>query len=315
MSDRLRIGVVGAGVFGGYHASKYAASENAVLTGVFDPDAARARDLAERFGTRAAASVSALIEKSDAVVIASPATTHFDLACQTLGAGRHVFVEKPLALHPEEADELIAMAEERALILQVGHQERYVAAAFGLLERNLAPIKIDCIRNTASSGRCGDVSVVFDLMIHDFDLVRQLTDSCPERIAAEGGQDETSAEIVLQSGAIASFNASRKAPEVERRMTLVYEDGVIEFDFINREVVNTTPAALRNGFDQADTASPLADPLGYGAECFINAALYGEGVIVTGRHGADAVAWARAVEDAADMNVNNNEIATERRLA
>lgn len=315
MSDLLRIGVVGAGVFGAHHASKYAASQKTTLIGVFDTNFARACDLGARFDVRAAETFSELLNQVDAVVIASPATTHYDLARQALAAERHVFVEKPLALKLDDADMLVAMADERGLVLQVGHQERYVAAAFGLFDRSVSPLKIDCVRNTASSGRCEDVSVVFDLMVHDFDLVRQLTGSQPHQITAEGDENEACAEITLKSGAVASFAASRRAPSLERRMNLFYEDGAIEIDFVNRKVVNTTSAKLQNGFNQGGAPLAFTDPLGYGAQRFIDAVRSDEVPIVTGQDGRDAVAWASAVEEVASIDVITPYSANERMLA
>ena len=315
MSDMVTIGVVGAGVFGAHHASKYAASQKAALTAVFDTDLARARNLGARFDVYTAETFPELLDKAGAVVIASPATTHYDLARQALTAGRHVFVEKPLALRPEDADALVAIADERGLVLQVGHQERYVAAAFGLFDRNVGPVKVDCIRNAASSGRCEDVSVIFDLMVHDFDLVRQLTGSHPHQIIADGDEDEARASITMENGATASFAASRRAPSLERRMKLVYEDGVIEIDFVNRSVVNTTSAKLQNGFEESDAPLSFTDPLGYGAELFIDAVRSGEAPVVAGRDGRDAVTWAHAVEDAASIGVNSAYSANERMLA
>lgn len=305
VSSKLRIGVAGAGVFGAHHASKYAASNDAILVGVLDRHPDRAEALANRFGARVFDDEGALLDGVDALVIATPAVTHYDFARAALEAGRHVFVEKPVALTPEDADELIALADARSLILQVGHQERYVAAEVGLFERREAPLKIDCVRCAAPSGRCEDVSVVFDLMVHDLDLVRHLTKSELETLDASGDAHEAFAEMSLANGAVASFKASRRAAHLERRMTLVYEDGFIEIDFIKRDIVNSTPAALRSDLNGKQAPLAFVDPLGFGANQFVAAVLSGEAPVVSGRDGRDAVAWARRIEDAASISAGN----------
>ena len=315
MSDGIAIGVAGAGVFGGHHAGKYAGMKSAAVRGIYDIDQDRARQAASARGAEPFSDYDALVSAVDAVVIASPATTHYELARAALEAGRHVFVEKPLALRAEDAEALVALAEKQGLVLRTGHQERYVAAAIGLFELEDRPLTIDCIRCAAPSDRCRDVSVVFDLMIHDFDLVRQLTKSAPQRVRAEGGYDEARAEFLLESGTLATFRASRAAEALERRMRLVYEQGFIEIDFLERSVVNTTKAAMSGDFNAPDNsdgrserALAFADPLGLGAVKFIAAITAGGGEAagapsrafdhVTGRDGADAVSWACAVEGA-----------------
>lgn len=310
MSEDIRIGVAGAGVFGAHHSSKYAQMARATLAGVFDIDTERANKLASLCNTQAFDDFEALLGAVDAVVIASPASTHYRLARLALEAQRHVFVEKPLSLNVQEAEELSAFAKKQDLTLQVGHQERYVAMALGLMDYDAKPLRIECVRCAAPSGRCQDVSAVFDLMIHDFDLVRQLTKSQPEKVTARGHADEAEAELLLMDGVSAQFKVSRSAAVVERRMRLIYEEGFIEIDFMKRTIVNTTSAPLKNGFD--DTGAPLAftDPLGFGAERFVAAIVDGEDVHVTGQDGADATSWACAVENViatAGVEVNSSK--------
>jgi predicted dehydrogenase len=301
VTKRIKIGVAGAGVFGGHHCGKVAGLENAELSGVYDIDSEKAAAQARKHGAPAEEDFSALLERSDAVVIAAPAIAHYDLALEALRAGRHVFVEKPLALTLEEADELIALSVTRGLILQVGHQERYVAEAAGLFDRKRSPVKIDCIRHTAATGRCEDVSVVLDLMIHDIDLIRKLTGAGVETVSAQGANNSAEAELTLDNGSNVLLAASRRAGAPERRMTLVYDDGVIEFDFINRKAANTTPSPLHACFESG--AAPLAftDPLGYGAAAFAAAIAEGKTPLVTGADGREALEWALRIEEAAGI--------------
>jgi len=128
----LKVGVVGAGVFGNYHAQKAAAAARCELVGIADLDPARARAVAEPYGARAFESLDALIAACEAVVVAVPATYHADAVEAALAADRHVLVEKPLALDARTARRLAGEAVTRGLTLQVGHQERFVARAMGI---------------------------------------------------------------------------------------------------------------------------------------------------------------------------------------
>lgn len=316
MAKRMKIGVAGAGVFGGHHCGKIAGHDQAELTGVYDIDADKALVQARKHGVAAEANFCELLEKSDAVIIAAPAIAHYELALEALRARRHVFVEKPIALTLEEADELIALATAQGLILQVGHQERYVAKAAGLFDRHRAPVKVDCIRHTAATGRCEDVSVVLDLMIHDIDLIRKLTGANIESVFAKGAANAAEAELTLDNGTLVALAASRHDGAPERRMTLVYDDGVVEFDFVNRKAANTTPSPLHACFDAEGAPLSFTDPLAFGAAAFITAIAEGRMPAVTGADGREALSWALQIEDAAGIGAVYNDYKTpERRRA
>ena len=171
---QLRAGVIGAGVFGGHHARKYAASNRAELVGVYDVHPERANQLAGDLGCRGFTDVHALIEACDAVTVASPAIAHYEAVKTALNAGRHVLVEKPLADTAALGRELVDIARADDLVLQVGHQERFVFNAMGVFDIDAAPRRIDARRMGLRSTRNLDVSVTVDLMIHDLDLVMAL---------------------------------------------------------------------------------------------------------------------------------------------
>src|SRR5262249_45303332 len=145
-----------------------------------------AKSAAERFGAKTFQSLSEFAMHVDIATISTPATTHYSVARQLIDAGVHVLVEKPLALSLEEADDLIVRARARGVTLQVGHQERFVLTATGILNREKAPRKIVCRRAGPWTGRCTDVGVVLDLMIHDLDLVHQLVPGPLARATAAG---------------------------------------------------------------------------------------------------------------------------------
>lgn len=301
MKDGIRIGVAGAGVFGAYHAEKFAARTDAVVTGVYDVDFTRAQTLAGRWGAASFKDYAKFLQNIDAVIIAAPATCHFGLAEEALCEKRHLLVEKPLSLTLSEAETLIDAAATAKVVLQVGHQERYVCEAAGLFADTRAPMRIECVRRVRRTGRCEDVSVAFDLMVHDIDIVQRLTKSEACSIRAEGDEHEITAELVLENGTLVSLVAGRRAREPERRMTIAYEDRALGFDFVDRSLTDLTAQRRLAVYVADDGALALRDPLAHGAALFI-AAIQGEPcAYVTGQDGRACVDWAGRIEEAAGL--------------
>lgn len=284
---RLKTGVVGAGVFGAFHAGKHAASERADLIGVWDIDATRAQALAERFDARRFRSFDTLLSAVDAITIASPAPSHFDIARAALSAGRHVYVEKPLAMTVAEADELISLAEEKGLVLQVGHQERFVLAALDIDAGE--PKRLEFSRCGPPTGRGEEVSVVFDLMIHDLDIARCFGFGAPVSVNACGDRNETIATLTFSGGRQCSFIASRRAEWRRRLLKAEFGERTLEIDFINRMATGVAAEAAARAF---------ADPLGASVEAFFASVIDGATTLVDGKAGRAAIEWAAMIEDA-----------------
>ena len=309
MSKILKAGVIGAGVFGGYHAGKYVQSGRAKFIGVYDIDLARACAAAEKHaseppnGARGFDDLSAFLAAVDIVTIASPAQTHFDMASAALKAGKSVLIEKPIAQTLDQANALIALAKARNCVVAVGHQERAVFEAMGLLDIKESPLHISASRLGRVSERGTDVSVTLDLLIHDADLVMALMPGAFKSVSARGtsvythSADDITADIVFESGATASLTAGRTADEITRAMRIEYASGVISLDFVNRDFSNSTPYALNVDF--ANTAQGK-DPLGANVERFIDA-VFGETdmPLVSGEGGARALQLALAIDKAA----------------
>ena len=181
-------------------------------------------------------------------MIATPAVTHASLVGRALRAGRHVLVEKPLALTGIEANALVELAQAKEMVLQVGHQERFVFEAMGVLGAPEKPVFIEAVREAPPSptGRCEDVSVVFDLMVHDIDLANAAFGGGGRVSGATGATahtdklDEVTARIAFDDGAEAVIKASRCASERKRTMKAVFPSGEIEIDFIAKTVRNET---------------------------------------------------------------------------
>ena len=297
MSDTLRAGVVGAGVFGGFHAKKYIELEGVDFVGVYDLHPDRAAALAAPLGARAFADLDALLAEIDILTIASPAIAHAGEALAALTAGKPVYVEKPVTTTLEDADKVIAEAARRGLPVAVGHQERVVFQAMGLFDVTEKPLRLEAVRRGTPSPRNHDVSAVLDLMIHDLDLALTLTDADPIAVEAEGSEDETQAEVTFADGFTAVFGTSRIADARERTMKLVYPSGGLTIDFVARTFHNSTGFALNEHFTETPAGR---DPLGASVRAFIDAV---RGVsprpLVTGEEAARALDLALGVEQAA----------------
>lgn len=296
----LKVGLVGAGVFGGYHASKIAASCRTQFIGVFDPDKVRCSELAGKHGVTAFENQSTLLNEVDAVIVACPAIYHEPVASAALAQGCHVMVEKPLALTGAKAADLVRQADTASLVLQVGHQERFVLEAMGLFDIPEAPTQLEAIRFSppAPDGRAGDVSVIWDLMIHDLDMAAKLMGRTAKvnssgKVVHSGLIDEATAELSFESS-IAKIKASRAAPERDRRMSLTYPSGQIEINFLTRSVVNSTPFEVK-----ADVSEAMPDPLGAADEAFFAACLGERDCAIPGHAAAIAVAFAEQIEQTA----------------
>jgi predicted dehydrogenase len=275
-TQTLRAGVVGAGVFGGYHASKYAAFADVEFLGVFDPVQDHAAALCAKHGGAPFESLQDLVEACDVISVASPAVFHHDAARRALNAGKAVLVEKPLAATLEEARELVQIADLTGAVLRVGHQERFVFGAMGLFGDLPRIQALEARRMGVASARNLDVSVTLDLMIHDIDLALALAGARPDRIEAEmlenraGLADHVKTVLHFPGGVSARLEASRVAPDRDRVMTINYDgEAVVSVDFISRAFDNPAGLALDPGFN--DTAM-AKDSLGSNVAAFVRAA-------------------------------------------
>lgn len=303
-SKSLNAGLVGAGVFGGYHAAKYAADFRVDFIGVFDPVADHARALCQSHGGRHFESLSELIEAADILTVASPAVFHHDAARRALNAGRPVLVEKPVAATVAEARELVSLAEANGLVLQVGHQERFVFEAMGLFGDLPRLDVLHARRMGTPSPRNLDVSVTLDLMIHDIDLVLAIAGAEPDRIEAEmkaergGLADHVYATMNFPGGMTATLESSRVADARDRIMMLGYASGdQVEVDFLNKRFANEGKLHLDPDFADAPQSK---DSLGANVSAFVDAVIDGrKTVAATGRDGLRALETALRIDQAA----------------
>jgi predicted dehydrogenase len=251
---------------------------------------------------------AALLTACDALVVATPADVHHALSIAALRAGKHVLVEKPIAATLAQADELSALAVERQLVLQVGHQERF-SAAFGAMEGRLgAPLYLEATRIAPFKVRGTDVSVILDLMIHDLDMILSLVASPIESVDAVGAAvasehaDIANARIRFDNGAVATITASRVAARTERRMRIFAQDGYMAADFANRQLTVIARGRGKQvpgvaGFGMEEVSWQDHDALAAEHAAFVAAVLDGAPVLVDAAAGRRALAAALAVSD------------------
>jgi predicted dehydrogenase len=304
----LRIGVIGAGHFGRFHALKISRAARAVLAGVTDLNLERAAAVGAEAGGAPALALDALLASADAVVIAAPADRHFAIAETALRAGKHVLVEKPLAATLAEADSLAALAEAKRLVLQVGHLLRYSAEHAAIAARIRRPLYIEATRIAPFKPRGTDVSVILDLMIHDLDLILSLVDSEVESVDAIGAavssefEDIANARIRFANGCVAAITASRISLKTERKMRLFSQEGYLSADFVARKLTmigreQGIPVPGTDGFLLDDVSWQESDVLEAEHAAFIASCLDNAPVLVDAAAGRRALAAALAVSE------------------
>jgi predicted dehydrogenase len=305
--EGLRIGVVGAGHFGRYHALKVTASDRAVLSGVHDLDDERAKTLGWETGAPAL-DFAALLDASDAVIVAAPAEVHFAIGAAVLRAGRHLLMEKPIAATLAEADALAALAAGRRRVLQVGHLERF-SAAHGMVSGRMGrPLYIEATRIAPFKRRGTDVSVILDLMIHDLDLILSLVESPIESVDAVGAavasahEDIANARVRFRNGCVATVTASRISFRTERRMRIFAADGYTAVDFAARRLTligrgRGKPIPGVDPFGSEEVSWEDRDALAAEHAAFVASILDGAPVVVDAAAGRRALEAALAVMD------------------
>jgi predicted dehydrogenase len=312
----LRAGVIGVGYLGQHHARLYASLPGSRLVGVADQSAERAQAIAGRHGARVFPSIDGLLSQVDVVSVAVPTSAHFAVAKTCLLAGKHVLVEKPIAVMPAEAHELVRLAERKKCRLQVGHSERFNPVMQTMRPHIGRPVFIECHRLSSFSERGTDVDVVLDLMIHDLDLVLSFSPGPVEDVQAAGVPvlsstiDIANARIQFKSGCVANLTASRVSTNKMRRLRLFQRDSYVSIDFQARQGMICRREADQGakpsiGIEQLHGGEE--EPLKLQIESFLNAAATGSRPVVSGEDGAAALDLAHHVLKAIESFVTRNQ--------
>ena len=300
----LRAGVIGVGHLGQHHARLYASLPGSQLIGVVDQSIERAQMVADRHGARVFRTVDELLSQVDVLSVAVPTSGHYTVAQACLNAGKHVLVEKPIAVTLEEAQELVQLAKQRGCCLQVGHSERFNPVMALMRPFIGQPVFIECHRLSSFSERGTDVDVVLDLMIHDLDLVLSLNPGPLEEVRAAGvavlspSIDIANARIQFQSGCVANLTSSRVSTNTMRRLRLFQRDNYLSIDLQTRQGMicrRNVQAGERPTVEVEQLQGGDEEPLKLQLESFLHAVGAGARPVVSGEDGAAAVDVAHQV--------------------
>jgi predicted dehydrogenase len=324
----VKVGVAGTGHLGNLHTKMFAQIPTVELVGVFDSDHGKAKQVAADHRTRAYETFEALLGSVGAISIATTTTAHFAVAKQAMERGVHVFIEKPITETIEQAKELVRLAEEKKLALQVGHIERFNPAILALEQYRLRPLFIESHRLAQFNPRGSDVAVVLDLMIHDIDLILSLVQSPVTRVDANGvavvsgSEDIANARIQFENGCVANVTASRISQNKMRKMRLFQNDAYISIDFsqglaevfrlVDEGDPHVKPTMMLGKIDQGARKRVIVyeqpevkevNSLKYELELFAKAVLDGIPPPVTGRDGLQALEVAQEILRSISLNM------------
>ena len=299
-----RVAVVGVGHLGRHHARVLSELPDATLVGVVDADLSRAAEVANAVGAPVVAHVADLIGKVDAVSVAVPTEAHAEVALPLLGAGIHVLVEKPMTRSIDDADRLLAAANDAGVILAVGHIEHFNPAVQAARPHIHEPGFIEVHRLGTFPERSLDIDVVFDLMIHDLGLVLELVGSEVVGIEAVGVPvltprvDIANARLKFANGCIANLTASRISRDQVRKIRFFQRNTYLSIDYKAQEVEAWRLVAQPAGLPRIDGGKldvQRDEPLKRELADFIGAVRERRAPGVTGAQGRAALVLANEI--------------------
>jgi predicted dehydrogenase len=300
----IRVAVVGAGEFGRNHVRVWRELEGAELVGIVDTDAGRAARVAAEFGTRVLPGLESLAaEGVDAVSLVVPTKEHARIGCRLLESDLDVLVEKPMAASLAEADDLIAAASRRGRILQVGHVERFNPAVTAVQSIVSRPMFFEVHRLGIFTPRSLDIDVVYDVMIHDLDIVLSLVNSPVADLKAVGipvmtdKVDIAHARVEFETGTVANLTASRVSTERVRKMRFFQEHEYISLDFTRQDVlrVRVKPATPQPEINFEKLPTTSEEPLRAELRAFLDSVRTRQAPAVDGLAGRRALELADRV--------------------
>jgi predicted dehydrogenase len=300
MGSAIRVGVIGVGYLGRHHARLYTELPGATLVGVADVDENRARDVAAATRARAFTDYREMLPQVDAVSVVVPTSQHHRVAMDCLDAGLDVLLEKPMTVTLAEADELIAQADAKRRIVQIGHLERFNGAVRALAPRLTAPRFIESHRLGPFVGRGTDVHVILDLMIHDLDIILSLVRSPLTDIRAVGvpvltsNIDIANTRLEFADGCVANVTASRVSKDAIRKLRVFQPDAYFSLDYQKQEVImaRRVDGAAEAGLPAIDVQTlPIEkeEPLKAQLSAFLDSVATRRAPLVSGREGRNAL--------------------------
>ena len=308
--------MIGVGYLGRIHAKIYSQMPSADLVGVADIDPAAAGEVSTLYNCAGYTDPYALIDEVDAVSVAVPTSVHGEVALPYLEAGVHMLLEKPIASSVAAAEEIVAAAESRNLVLLIGHLERFNAGIIELARRVENPRFIESHRLGTFVERATDVDVVTDLMIHDIDIVLSLVDSDLSYVSAVGSPvitshiDIANARLEFRNNAIANVTASRVSMKKFRRIRVFGSNCYQALNFIDQQievVTKTEPEAGQAfpGLKLEKVSVEPRPPLDAELEHFVDTILKKGRPLVNGRDGIKALHVAEQVHEKIQASLEN----------
>jgi predicted dehydrogenase len=239
--NKIKIGVFGVGHLGKFHLNNWREMESVTLVGFFDPDDQQAAFAEKEYGIPRYTSAEKLIDDCQAIDIVAPTNLHFEIAEKALRKSKHVFVEKPLAATMDEAREIVKLAKEARVKMQVGHVERFNPAYLAAMEYTMQPMFVEVHRLAQFNPRGTEVSVILDLMIHDIDILLSLVKSPVKNIYASGvavmtdTPDIANVRIEFNNGCVANLTSSRISMKKMRKIRIFQKDAYIGIDLLAKK--------------------------------------------------------------------------------
>ncbi len=318
---KIKVGVIGVGSMGKNHVRAYAALKHRCkLAGIYDIDRKVKDEVAQGYGINSFSTVGKLLENVDALNIATPTTTHYEIALKAIKRGKHVLIEKPITGTVEEAKRLLTEAKKNSLIVQVGHIERFnpvIKALPGIL-KDKKIIALDVQRMGPYDPRIDDTDVIQDLMIHDIDVVNSLVTSSLEgisafarRVKSEEHMDYAVANMIMKNGVIATLTASRATNKKVRKMEITTLDSYIEVDYLQKKITVTQRGGLVPGSSEYQQENELEEtydneeePLKLQLKHFINCIENGTRPLIDGSDGLEALKLTKIIQNQVYRRVN-----------
>ena len=305
MADALRLAVIGVGHLGRHHARILSTMEGVTLSAVVDTLPERGAEIASVSNTRALTDYRDLIGEVDAVVVAVPTELHAEVAVPFLDKGTPVLVEKPMSRSLADADRMLAAARASGAMIAVGHTERHNPAVAVALRLVSAPRFIEVHRLSAFPDRSLDIDVVFDLMIHDLDVILAIVKSEVTSIEAVGvpvltpKYDIANVRLRFASGCIANITASRISKDRVRKIRFFQPDAYLSVDYASQEVEGWRLVRKEPRPDIQGGAIPVErdEPLRRELADFVKAVRDRSAPLVDGEAGRRALALAAEIAD------------------
>ncbi len=305
---KIRVGVIGVGYLGKFHAEKYSRMKDAELVAVVDIVKSRAENVAASLGTCALTDYRDLLGNVDAVSVVVPTEAHYSVGAAFLNHDVDVLIEKPMTTSLEQADELIEIAESKRRILQIGHLERFNPVVIALKDIVHNPMFIEAHRLSIFKDRSTDVSVVLDLMIHDIDIIMNVVKSEIKSIHAAGvpviceHADIANVRMEFESGCVANVTASRISVKDQRKIRLFQKDAYLSVDFAGREITvirrdEKHAGGVIPGMNIRQLSISKADVLEDELASFIEAVCTRKTPVVSGYEGRKALVVALSIMD------------------